>query len=307
MRHRKILVIAAIAVATLLSGCLQGIKVKPEPTGPLAERTQAPAPDQSDTTLLGFWKRKFSRMGKKPTQFAESSVDLAARYISENDLADMRIEWKSRDPKTEWERIQDNPHLGPIRRKMLGRLSWGLANLRWQFPGGGNHYDPFSDTLYLKNDEPIQVLTALARAKAARGSRFPVAGGLVSRAPLLAVGHRVRIASEVQSFARKHNDWDLERDSYRELYPSLLSGSEVAAVAFVPGIAMPIIRLGSLALGIAMAEAAIQARQLERETNAPMNPTGRSETNPTGALGHHLPAQGEASIAVSAGPPPSME
>lgn len=218
---------------------------------------------QAKTSAWEQFKRIFPWNRNPPEAISDETVQLVRKFVQDENLEDLHIEWRNRDSAQEWKRIKENGRISPVVRYSAGSLHWTLANLRPSFLRPKTHYDPYSDTIYLQSNDAVPILAELAMAKTLRHAVLPGGQAVASNLPVLSIYARVTVAREVQAFARKMDDWELEKQSYRDLYPGLFSGSGVVTAAFVPFYAMPLIGLGGMAVGMVMGEAAIQMREAE--------------------------------------------
>lgn len=217
----------------------------------------------ADETLWQRWKSKLPWNRKKDQGISDETVDLVRAYLQENQLVDIHVEYRNRIAKEEWQRLKDNEKVRPVARYTVGSVHWLASSLHLPFFSRRNHYDLFSDTLYLNSDNPPSILAELALAKELRRSHLPGAKAVLVKAPVISIYARASIAREVCLFAQKHNDWPLEKQTYRELYPGMLTGASVLTAPFTPFYVMPLIKLGGMAVGTALGEATIQMRENE--------------------------------------------
>ncbi len=228
---------------------------------------------KSKTSAWERWKRMFPWYRNQPEAISDETVALVRKFVQDEKLEDVHVEWRHRNSSEEWQRLKQNGRISPIVRYSAGSLHWTLANLHPPFFPRKTHYDPYSDTIYLQTNDPVPILAELAMAKTLRQSALPGGQAVAANLPVLSIYTRVVVAREVQAFARKMDDWELEKQSYRDLYPGLFSGAGVVTAAFVPFYAMPLIGLGGMAVGMVMGEAAIQMREAEiRQAKAETGP-----------------------------------
>ena len=81
-------------------------------------------------------------------------------------------------------------------------------------------YNPYTNTLVINSNYLPQLLGRRVRQRPADANLCgPYA--LMAEVPILSLVHDVSAANDVLSYARHQDDWELERDSYRTLYPQL--------------------------------------------------------------------------------------
>jgi hypothetical protein len=182
----------------------------------------------------------------------ETATQLAT-YLEKNDLGDVHLSVNRYDPSGEWRRLRTNTRIGPVWRYTAGALSVaGYAVL----PGrvfGTNRYNPFTDTLSVNSDKPVELLKEAAEAKDVRSQRLPGTYAAMTSVPGLAVVREVRSANDVLSYARAEGDWDTEKAGYRELYPRVWTngtfGTGPLVTAGLAWWAGPAIGLGGAVVG----------------------------------------------------------
>ena len=165
--------------------------------------------------LLPFGPKKNRR------EIAPETAEQLATYLQKNDLGDVHLSVNRYDPAGEWRRLRANPRIGPGWRYTAGVLSVaGYAVL----PGrvfGMNRYNPYTDTLSVNSDRPVELLKEAAEAKDIRGQGLPGTYAALTSVPGMAMVREVRSANDVLSYARAENDWETEKKAYRELYPQV--------------------------------------------------------------------------------------
>lgn len=233
-------------------------------------------------SIVTTWREKLPwRRARVPV--SESTLSLMADYIAKNDLQRVHLEFRTETPGGDWQRLKSNNLVHPAFKYSAG--SAGLMEsiiVRTSF-WGRNHYSPFTDTLHVNSDDPVGILSELAYAKVLRDQKHPGPYAFVSKAPLLSAWNNSQKTSEMIAFARSRNDWDLEKSTYRKMYPGMLGGTSIVAAAFVPFYAVPLLDLGVAGAGIAIAEWQITLREKEIQL------TGAKELAPTIQPASYIP------------------
>lgn len=149
-----------------------------------------------------------------------------AEYMERNSLGRTKIRLNQYDPLDEWRRLTENQEVGAGWRYTLGALATATYTI---LPGrvfGGDHYNPFTNTISLYSDHPAIALHEAGHAKDIRSRRLPgtYAAGYVL--PFVALWHEEKATSDVLSYLHDNDRPQQMREAYRILYPAY--GTHVA-------------------------------------------------------------------------------
>jgi len=194
---------------------------------------------------------------------SESTLNLMADYIAKNDLQRVHLEFRTETSAGDWQRLKSNKMIHPIFRYSAGTVGLVETTLARTAFWGKNRYSPFTDTLHVNSDDPVGILSELANAKVLRDQKHPGTYAFISKTPVLSAWNNSQKTSEMIAYARSKNDWDLEKSTYRKMYPGMFGGTSVVAAAFVPFYAAPLLDLGVAGAGLAIAEWQISIREKE--------------------------------------------
>jgi hypothetical protein len=135
------------------------------------------------------------------------------------------------------------------------------------FPGrvfGRNAYNPYTNTLYVNSNTPALLLHEAAFAKNLHAAKLPGMYVASSELPFLSVVRHLDAAQDVVGYAKAEADWDLEQESYREVFPRVGAESVGGATAFVPLWGGPLLGLGGSVAGGVAGRTALAQREKER-------------------------------------------
>jgi hypothetical protein len=197
-------------------------------------------------------------------------------YLEKNDLGDVHVAVRDYQPRDQWRRLRDNKQLPPLSRYTFGTFSVLRYSL---FPGpvfGRNSYNPYTNTLDVNSDSPALLLHEAAFAKNVHSNRLPGLYAAGNDIPFVATWHNYQSASDVIGYAQAESDWDLEQESYREVYPrvgSSAGGGMGALVTVWWG--GPLLELAGTAAGTVAGRTALAQR--ERERGRELNETVEDE------------------------------
>ena len=130
---------------------------------------------------------------------------------------------------------------------------------------GTDTYNPFTDTLSINSRNPPRALFEAARAKALRGEQFVGSSVVLSSLPVIRSVADVRQASDVLSYLRAEEQWQLETAAYPQLYAEV--GKEAIGLAgwFIPVSVGPGLGIGGRLLGSATGQVVANQRSQEIE------------------------------------------
>jgi hypothetical protein len=188
-----------------------------------------------------------------------------AEYLEKNDLADVYVSVREYQPRDQWRRLRENQVVSPLSRYSFGTLSVVRYSL---LPGrvfGRNAYNPYTNTLYVNSDSPALLLHEAAFAKNVHSRKLPGVYAVSRSLPFLSVVHEFESAQDVVGYAQTEKDWELEQESYREVYPRVGSSAAGGVSAVVPiWWGRPLLGLAGTAAGSVAGRTALAQREKER-------------------------------------------
>ncbi|MFM8707814.1 MAG: hypothetical protein ACKOHK_06960, partial [Planctomycetia bacterium] len=180
-------------------------------------------------------------------------------YLDDNDLDHVKVAINQYAPLDDWRRLKANKTVGWGYRYTFGALSVvGEAIL----PGrlfGGDHYNPYTGTIHLYSDVPAIALHEGGHAKDFTRRKLPGTYALASAFPIVSLWPEAIATSDAIAYAEQHRDPDLERESYRILYPAYGTYVGGALGRFTPAVSFPMYA-GAVVAGHAVGR--IQARMV---------------------------------------------
>jgi len=254
-------------------GCAQG----PYQYGKFPKRTDAPekvvvqrggqhkAIDRMSDTLNWPRQKLFPRLPDK-REIKPETLEQVAGYLNKNDMSEVHVSVRDYQPREQWRRLRESRVTSPLSRYTLGSL--GVVGYTL-FPGklfGANWYSPYTDTLYINSESPTLIVHEAALAKNIRQRKLPGAHAVASQLPILRTWSDLDAAREVVGYAQAEDDWSLEEQTYRQIYPKVGAEAVVGAGLLVPvwwGI--PLVRAAGGVAGGATGRAILARREAERE------------------------------------------
>lgn len=215
---------------------------------------------------LGIWDRMLIMNRKVNTHdFSEESKEKLVEYLIENELDDVLVRVNQYDPAGEWRRLRENRRMNPGWRYTYGLVTLAHYTL---FPGrvlGGDEYNPFTNTLHINSDVPAIALHEAAYAKDIHARALPGTYAFANEMPFIGLWRHTVGINEILGYAQVTDDWPVERETYRVVYPRMgiysvaISGS---AVNFWDGI---ILTAAGAAAGHVTGRVALNQRENERK------------------------------------------
>jgi hypothetical protein len=202
---------------------------------------------------------------------SQETADKLESYLQDNGLEDVYVRVNQYDPVGEWHRLRDNDRVAAPWRYSVGML--GLVGYTI-LPGrvfGGDLYNPFTDSLYINSDVSAVVLGEAAYAKDVRRRKLPGTYATINEFPVLALWRHVHAVNDLLGYARETNDWELERETYRVVYPQMgihaAGGGHTIATFFtsIPIYGIPLVACGGACVGHALGQSSIAQRKAELE------------------------------------------
>ena len=181
------------------------------------------------------------------------------QYLDDNDLDHVKVRINQYAPLEDWRRLRANKTVGWGYRYTLGALSVaGEAIL----PGrliGGDHYNPFTGTIHLYSDVPAIALHEGGHAKDFTRRKLPGTYALCAALPVVSLWPEAIATGDAIAYTQENDESELERESYRILFPAYGTYVGGAVGDFVAPVALPIYA-GAVVAGHAVGR--VQARSV---------------------------------------------
>lgn len=193
----------------------------------------------------------------------ETKAKLTA-YLEENDLDDVLIRVNQYDPKGEWQRLRANRRIGPGWRYTAGMLYMTHYTL---LPGrvfGGDQYSPFTNTMNLNSDVSAIVMHEAAYAKDIRARALPGTYAVVNELPGISLWRHTLGVNDILGYAQANEDWMVERETYRVVYPQMGIHATAPSGFFVPFWDGFVLTMAGAAAGHVTGQAVLSQRTKER-------------------------------------------
>lgn len=269
----------ALTLCVIASGCVTapyryganaGYYVSPqlaEITGSQIERGQPRRFVDGVGWVIGIpdkimlWNRRIENHNISPE--TEQAI---SDYLAKNELSTVKVRLNQYAPGQDWKRLVANKSVGWGWRYTLGLGSWLGETI---FPGriiGGDHYNPFTNTLHIYSDVPAVAIHEGGHAKdfARRCYKGTYAAGYLL--PVTPLWYEAVASNDAVSYLRAEGTLEDEQAADRILYPAYGTYVGDSISTFVPGLGTPLYLGGVLAGHVA---GRIQARRIAKDHPEP--------------------------------------
>lgn len=166
-----------------------------------------------DKVLL--WNRRIENHDVSPE--TEQAI---ADYLQKNELTTVQVRLNQYAPGKDWHRLMANKSVGWGWRYTVGTVSWLGETV---FPGrliGGDHYNPFTNTIHIYSDVPAVAIHEAGHAKdfARRHYKGTYAAGYIL--PIAPLWYEAVATNDALSYLRAEGTLEEEQAADRILFPA---------------------------------------------------------------------------------------
>jgi hypothetical protein len=147
------------------------------------------------------------------------------QYLANNDLDKVKVRVNEYDPLGEWSRLGRNKSVGWPARYTLGTLSCLGYTI---FPGrifGSDHYNPYTNSIYLYSDVPAMALYQGGHAKDFAGREYKGWYSLAYEIPLIDLWPQSEAAGDTLGYLCDTAQTPEIKDGYRTVGPAFAIGA----------------------------------------------------------------------------------
>ena len=184
-----------------------------------------------DKILL--WDRRVSQH-----RISEPTLLTAADYIEQNNLPHVKVRANQYAPLDDLKRLPKNKTVGWPYRYTFGVLSVAGEAI---IPGrllGGDHFNPYTQTVHLYSDVPAIALHELGHAKDFTRRKWQ--GTYALAYSVVPLWHETNASQDAMAYLEQRNDVEGIAEANRTLYPAYGTYVGGAIGDFVPDYALPI-------------------------------------------------------------------
>ncbi len=178
--------------------------------------------DRSDCIWPGSWLGKLVLWDRRVDNHAirPETEAVLRRYLEINELRQVQVRLNAYHVRDEWRRLVHNRSVGAGWRYTLGVLSWLQYTL---LPGrffGGDHFNPYTNTIHLYSDIPAIAVHEAGHAKDFADRRWKGTYAFLYVLPLVSLYHEARATNDALGYLLAEESPALQREGYRILYPA---------------------------------------------------------------------------------------
>lgn len=143
-----------------------------------------------------------------------------AAYLQTNELHSVKVRLNQYHPGDDWRRLVANDSVGPGWRYTLGTLSVAGETL---FPGrlfGGDHYNPYTNTIHVYSDAAAIAVHEGGHAKDFARRKWKGTWAAAYLIPGVALIHEARATEDALTYFQTFGDAAAQREAYNLLYPA---------------------------------------------------------------------------------------
>ena len=181
----------------------------------------------------------------------EEVVDAIRGFVAHHDMDDVHVRLNEYDPFGELGRLMLNGRVNILLRMSIGLLAWIAYCLNIGRLFGGDHYNPFSDTVNLYSNNTSIALHELGHVLDFRRVGWPGLYALIRMVPGLALYQEYMASWYAVEYLRHIGDHDEELRAYRLLFPAYSTYVFGALLEWFPSsltrsLLLPVIAAGHL-------------------------------------------------------------
>ena len=204
---------------------------------------------------LLLWDRRIDQH-----KISESTVLTLADYLEDSNLPHVKVRVNQYAPLKDWGRLKKNRTVAWPYRYTMGLVSLAGETL---LPGrifGGDHFNPYTQTVHLYSDVPSIALHEGAHAKDFTRRKYQ--GTYAALYGILPIWHETIASEDAMAYIKHTGDQALQREANRILYPAYGTYVGSAVSPLFPAASTPIY-YGSVLAGH------INGRLLNRQLRQP--------------------------------------
>lgn len=163
--------------------------------------------------ILWDWRIDRHKIGAETERVVRS-------YLTLNELPHVKVRLNQYAPGDELLRTIRNRSVGAGWRYTLGMVTWLQYTA---LPGrffGGDHYNPYANSINLYSDIPAIAVHEGGHAKDFSGRKWKGTYAFAYQIPFVNLYHEARASNDALGYLREHENYVLQREGYRILHPA---------------------------------------------------------------------------------------
>ncbi len=153
-------------------------------------------------------------------EISDETIEVMRQYMQANGLDDVQVLVNTYKPGVQWARTFKNKEVGPAWRFTLGMFSALYYTI---MPGrffGGDHYNPYSNTISIYSDIPAVALHEAAHAKDTNSRKYKGLYSAIYAIPGVPLYHEAVATGDAISYLHDICDLEGQKKAYRILHPA---------------------------------------------------------------------------------------
>ncbi|TGK21987.1 hypothetical protein EHO61_01770 [Leptospira fluminis] len=181
-------------------------------------------------------------------RISEETKRFLKEYIRDNNLKDVKVRFNQYSPGGDFMRLWRSKNVNPLLKWTFGLLTWVLelafperllANCGIPYICGGDHYNPYTNTIHIYSDLPAAAVHEGGHAKDFSLRKFRSWYTASYMIPILGTFYpEARASDDAIRYFRYRCDLATQLHAYHVLYPaygSYVGGQFIGLVGVIPG------------------------------------------------------------------------
>ncbi len=178
--------------------------------------------DASDWIWPGSWLGKLILWDRRVDNhnIGKETKEIMRHYLDVNDLGHVKVRLNAYHVRDEWRRLRANRSVGAGWRYTLGVLGWLQYTI---MPGrffGGDHYNPYSNTINLYSDIPAIAVHEGGHAKDFADRKWKGTYAAAYTIPFVNLYHEALASNDALGYLRAEQSPELQHEGYRIMHPA---------------------------------------------------------------------------------------
>ena len=178
--------------------------------------------DASDWIWPGSWIGKLVLWDRRVDnhRIGPETEAVMQRYLAVNQLDHVKVRLNAWHVRDEWRRLRANRSVGAGWRYTIGVLGWLQYTI---LPGrffGGDHYNPYSNTINLYSESPAIAVHEGGHAKDFANRRWKGSYAAIYMLPLVNLYHEAQATSDAIGYLIAYEREALQAEGYHVLHPA---------------------------------------------------------------------------------------
>ena len=198
--------------------------------------------DNADWVWPGSWLGKLVLWDRRVDnhRIGEETEEMMHRYLAHNELDHVKVRLNMYAPGDEFRRTVRNRSVGAGWRYTVGMLVWVRYTV---LPGrifGGDHYNPYSNTIHLYSDIPAIAVHEGGHAKDFADRRWKGTYAFAYAIPFVNLYHEALASNDALGYLIAEESPEAVAEGYRIMHPAYGTYAGGNAGLLIPEYALPV-------------------------------------------------------------------